>query len=252
MGTDEHDQDERPSRRVYFDEFHIGVHAVTNEELRSFRPGHWTSVASHPGSSGRRAPRSDSDVPGARSFSSAWTDGTAPAGRTQHPVTMVTFEDAVMYCAWLESSTGNPFRLPTEAEWEKAARGGLERQRFPWGDEIDPSRANYLPDPNIKLRHGTTEVTAHPRTAIRCTEWPATSGNGCRIGMQPTTMPAVKYSIPPGPAAGDFRVVRGGSWVNNDTNFLRCARRHPVPVRQLLLQHWFSGSVPNLQAEDAA
>jgi formylglycine-generating enzyme required for sulfatase activity len=229
MGADEHDENERPSHRVYLDEFHIGVHAVTNEEYARFvqATGHRSpAICDLP----LVVPPDQKAMFQELAAPFVWTDGTPPTGRTQHPVTMVTFADAVKYCAWLESCTGKPFRLPTEAEWEKAARGGLERQRFPWGDEIDLSRANYLPDPNLKLRHGTTEVTAHAPNGYKVygmagnvwqwvSDWYAADyyGRG-------------QYLNPPGPDGGELRVVRGGSWVNHDTNFLRCACRHPVPI----------------------
>ena len=62
-----------------------------------------------------------------------WSNGTPPEGRDHHPVTLVGYEDAVAYCAWLANKTSKPVRLPTEAEWERAARGGLEGKRYPVG-----------------------------------------------------------------------------------------------------------------------
>jgi formylglycine-generating enzyme required for sulfatase activity len=60
-----------------------------------------------------------------------------------HPVTGVSWFDADAYCAWLARRTGRPFRLPCEAEWEFAARGGLDGKIFPWGDEPPQSRPDY-------------------------------------------------------------------------------------------------------------
>ncbi len=78
---------------------------------------------------------------------------TYPPGRGQHPVVLVSWHDASAYCAW----TGG--RLPTEAEWERAARGGLEGQLYPWGNDIDPSRANY------DNRDGTTPIGSYAPNA---------------------------------------------------------------------------------------
>ena len=229
MGADEHGDNERPSHRVYLDEFHIGVHAVTNEEYARF-----VQATGHPSPAIRDLPLVVPPDQAAMFRELAapfvWTNGMPPSGRSHHPVTLVTFEDATAYCTWLGSCTGNPFRLPTEAEWEKAARGGLERQRFPWGDEIDPSLANYLPDPTLKPSHSTKEVGEY-------------APNGYKVyGMAGNVWEWVldwyaadyyahgQYLNPPGPETGELRVVRGGSWVNDDANFLRCAYRHPVPI----------------------
>ena len=87
-----------------------------------------------------------------------WRGGEIPQARFRHPVTLVTFFDACRYCDWLSTQLSLPIRLPTEAEWERAARGNLERARYPWGDDIDPSRANFMPDPGLKRYRGTRPV----------------------------------------------------------------------------------------------
>jgi len=62
-------------------------------------------------------------------------------------VVNISWHDAVSYCKWLGSVTSKPVWLPTEAEWEKAARGGASGQRFSWGNTIDWNHANYYGDP---------------------------------------------------------------------------------------------------------
>jgi len=59
------------------------------------------------------------------------------------PVVATSWFDAAAYCEWLSRNTGNRYRLPTEAEWERAARGGIEHKQFPWGDDPPESLANY-------------------------------------------------------------------------------------------------------------
>lgn len=66
-----------------------------------------------------------------------WRGGSFPPGRDYHPVVLVTFDDAQAYCAWKGKKVARPYRLPTEEEWEKAARG-TDGQIFPWGDKWQP------------------------------------------------------------------------------------------------------------------
>ena len=71
----------------------------------------------------------------------AWRDGRLPKGRADHPVVMVSHADARAYAKWLSSETGRAWRLPTEVEWEKAARG-TDGRHFPWGNTYNPTRLN--------------------------------------------------------------------------------------------------------------
>ncbi len=71
------------------------------------------------------------------------------------PGGLVRCDDAVEYCRWLSKELRRTARLPTEAQWEKAARGGVDGQQYPWGDMIDPSLCNFLVDASLKSRSGT-------------------------------------------------------------------------------------------------
>ncbi|RKZ35814.1 MAG: hypothetical protein DRQ37_05565 [Gammaproteobacteria bacterium] len=70
-----------------------------------------------------------------------WTGGRFPTGRGRHPVVLVTQQDAAAFCRWRGEREGRVLRLPTETEWEKAARGG-DGRIFPWGNDFDPKRLN--------------------------------------------------------------------------------------------------------------
>ncbi|MFQ5850961.1 MAG: formylglycine-generating enzyme family protein [Candidatus Binatia bacterium] len=70
-----------------------------------------------------------------------WRGDSFPPNRENHPVVLVSHEDAMSYCAWMGEKTGRRYRLPTEAEWEKAARG-LDGRIFPWGNEWNPNNLN--------------------------------------------------------------------------------------------------------------
>ena len=71
-----------------------------------------------------------------------WQDRRVPKGLESHPVVNVTWYDALAYCEWLSKMTGKPITLPSEAEWEKAARGDKDKRAYPWGDEFDSSKCN--------------------------------------------------------------------------------------------------------------
>jgi toxoflavin biosynthesis protein ToxD len=110
---------EMPQHEVDVGAFKIARLPVTNREYAAFVTA-----------TGARPPRS-------------WPKGTLPEGRGNHPVVRIDHDEAVAYAAWLAGETGRPFRLPTEAEWEKAARG-TDGRVYPWGNYFDPARCNTL------------------------------------------------------------------------------------------------------------
>ncbi|GAB4529320.1 MAG: hypothetical protein Kow0063_06290 [Anaerolineae bacterium] len=110
-------EDEQPQHRVYLPDYHIGRTPVTNAQYAVFVEA-----------SGYKPPRH-------------WVDGKLPAGREDYPVAYVSWDDAMAYCRWLSKKNRQPYRLPSEAEWEKAARGS-EGRIYPWGDTWEPGRCN--------------------------------------------------------------------------------------------------------------
>jgi len=228
MGAADAAADERPVHRVSVGEFFIGRFVVTNDEYARF-----ISATGHPAPSVRALPLI---AGGGREVifkelaaPYLWEDNNPPAGRRSHPVVLVSFDDAVAFCRWLSAQTERTVRLPTEAEWEKAARGGVEGRRYPWGDDIDPSRGNYLEDPSAKRERGTRPPGTYPPNAFglcdvagNVWEWVSDWYGSEYYGGGDTNDPR-------GPDTGSMRIVRGGSWVNDDVKMLRCAYRHKVP-----------------------
>lgn len=227
MGAPDADIDERPVHRVYVGEFLIGRHQVTNDEYARF-----VRETGHPSPSLRSLPLVASDHEAAFRELAApyvWDGAQPPSGRGMHPVVLAGYDDANAYCEWLTASQGRCVRLPTEAEWEKAARGGVDGNRYPWGRVIDPSQANYLADPREKSRRGTRPTGTYEPNGFglydvvgNVWEWVSDWYSSDYYGLGDSRDPR-------GPSFGQLRVVRGGSWVNEDVSMLRCAYRHRVP-----------------------
>jgi sulfatase modifying factor 1 len=118
-----------------------------------------------------------------------------------HPVVGVSCIDAEKYAKW----TGK--RLPTEAEWEYAARGGLQNKNFPWGNQIDSTKANYGKKYKTTLKVGTFKPNGYGLYDISGNVWEWTSdfyGDNYYINSP--------NKNPKGPPQGRFKVIRGGSW----------------------------------------
>ena len=159
----------------------------------------------------------------------AWRDAEPPRERLDHPVTLVRWDDAVAYCAWLSSASGRQFRLPTEAEWEKAARGGRRAQRYPWGDRFDQSLVNFLSDPARKAQHGTTPCGRFPPNDYGLFDIAGNVWEWVHDWYAADAYAASDRKNPTGAETGRFRVVRGGAWVVADVRMLSCSHRHKVP-----------------------
>jgi formylglycine-generating enzyme required for sulfatase activity len=147
-----------------------------------------------------------------------WRERHPPPGRAAHPVVLVSQRDAAAYCAWRGQQEGRRLRLPTEAEWEKAARG-TDGRYFPWGNIFDPTRLNsYDMGP-----YDTVPVGRYPRgqspygvldMAGQVFEWTAT-----RSQSTPLTY-----------------IVKGGSW-DDLPGVTRAAARHarPADLKHILI-----------------
>jgi formylglycine-generating enzyme required for sulfatase activity len=228
MGTADADGDERPVHRVYLDEFFIGRFEVTQDEYARF-----VRATGHPVPAVRAAPLiaagEHEDVFNELAAPYVWQNGEPPAGRGTHPVVLITYGDAAAYCRWLADEIGRAVRLPTEAEWEKAARGGLEGQQYPWGGVIDPSRCNFLVDPASKHQRGTRPTGTYPPNAYGLFDMSGNVWEWVSDWYASDYYAVSEAHDPRGPQNGQLRILRGGSWVNDDLTMLRCGYRHKVP-----------------------
>ena len=155
---------EQPQHEVTLGAFEIGRYPVTNAEYAEFVRGHRP----------RRAPPLAGDV--------------LPDELADHPVVNVTWHDAMAYVQWLAERTGKPYRLPTEAEWEKAARGE-DGRLWPWGNDWDPARVNCKPAGPGRTTPVGQYSPGRRQPLSAAPTWPATSGSGAAAcgAMIPTS-----------------------------------------------------------------
>jgi sulfatase modifying factor 1 len=228
MGASDAEEDARPVHSVYVGEFFIGRFPITQDEYARF-----VRAASHPPPAVRELPLiaigGREDVFKELAAPYVWTAAEPPAGYSSHPVVLITYSDALAYCRWLSDGLGREVRLPTEAEWEKAARGGVDGLAYPWGDDIEPSRSNFLADAATKHERGTRPTGTYAPNgyglydvAGNVWEWVSDWYAADYYGVS-------EPRDPQGPPSGTMRIVRGGSWVNADVSMLKCAYRHQVP-----------------------
>jgi len=181
MGTDRGQKDERPPHRVFVDRFELAVFPVTRADYEEFV-----------NATGHEVPKD-------------WTH--APFAQPELPVVGVSWLDAVAYCAWQSAKQGRPLRLPTEAEWEYAARG-RQTALFPWGD-VMPA---WIPSGGCGPLQAPWPVTLGDPTdyglfgiGTNIHEWCADWYDADYYRNSPQRNPR-------GPDAGERRASRGGAW----------------------------------------
>jgi len=188
MGSDDGNEDEKPQRAVNLDGFNIDIYPVTNADYKAFVDATGQPPPHH------------------------WEGSTYPEGKGDHPVVWVSWHDAQAYCQWAGK------RLPTEAEWEKAARG-TDGRKWPWGDTFDPAKCNAKESgigetapvgkyPEGASPYGVMDMAGNvwEWTADWYEAYPGSSYQSTRFGQK-------------------NKVMRGGSWFDAGA-FVRCSVRN--------------------------
>jgi len=202
MGSEKGQECERPIHRVWVNSFCLAATQVTNAEYERFLvaaksppPPFWSNPNfNHP----------------------------------QQPVAGVSWHEAAQYCKWMASQTLRNFRLPTEAEWEHAARGGLEQKQFPWGDEPP----HLLPDYDRRWQSGPEPVARYAPNAFGLYDIGDNVHEWCSDWYDPNYYAISPDRNPQGPEQSPMKPARkssrGGSW-RHHIKVARCSARSSIP-----------------------
>ena len=198
MGQEDGRDEERPVHRVRVSPFGLGQTQVTNAQYDRF-----CQATGRPPAKFRRQ---------------------AEFEKAGQPVAGPSWFDAVAYCEWLSEVTGKRFRLPTEAEWEWAARGGLEGRLFPWGDHPATERENY----RERWRTGPEPVATSAPNGYGLFDMCENVHEWCSDWYDPLYYYESPADHPTGRQTGTRRASRGGSW-RHHIKIARCAARSSIP-----------------------
>ncbi len=207
-------EDEVPRVKVHLQSYKILKFLVTNEDYARF-------VAE----TGHQPPFVDKKTwdgyglihPYSRATGFFWKNGKPPEGRDKHPVVAVSYFDALAYAAWLSKKTGHKWRLPTEREWEKAARGS-EGWYFPWGNKFD-----------------RTKLNSHDKGPFRTVAVGSFKSGVSQYGLDDGAGQVFEWVQAEASAKRAF--VKGGSWDDKGCGVCRAAARHrrPKTIRHILV-----------------
>ncbi|MEC7641080.1 MAG: formylglycine-generating enzyme family protein [Nitrospinota bacterium] len=204
-------KDELPEHKVYLDNYWIDMFEVTNEDYTEFVLA-----------TGHRPALDDTCQTEKCKSGNLWEGSSFPENISKQPVVQVSWHDAETYCHWRGK------RLPTEAEWEKAARGP-NGNAFPWGNKRPKGRATFQ-----RKWHGTFTMTnigsySNGKSIYGVYDM---AGNVWEWVADWYDMKYYKSSTrrnPKGPAEGQFKIVRGGSWINHALSLHSTFRRWSRP-----------------------
>lgn len=240
MGYADGDPDERPRHQVHVSAFFIDQYLVTNRQFAEF--------VNDPSN---RAWRQDAiyERYGIPYYLSDWDDLTPAISQWDHPVANLNWFACCAFCNWRSRCEGreevysfvsdhevqsdftrNGWRLPTEAEWEKCARGGHDDLLYPWSGHLTPTRANYG-----KHYRGTTPVGQFPANDSKVFDMLGNVKEWCHDCYCATIYADRRQTVVRDPVAnetGPFRVFRGGSWMDK-AEWIRLSKRGRIYAQNM-------------------
>ncbi len=221
--------DQQPMHDITLNEYFISAYTVTNAQYKIFcdLTGH-----SYPQEGGNNQPPQDYLV-----------------NYPEYPVVGISWYDAIKYCNWLSEKKGytacydttnwsydptkDGYHLPTEAQWERAARGNLDKKKYPWGDEEPGTRCNYQSYQgilegemaNFSDNRGTLPVGKFQPNGLMLYDMAGNVWEWCNDWYQKNYYQSSPDENPLGPETGSEKVIRGGAW-NTSESYLGCATRY--------------------------
>lgn len=240
MGSNDGEADEKPVHTVTVNDFWMGKYEVTVAQFEKFitETGYQTDADKGDGSyfwtgstwEKRAGVNWRCDAQGS----------VRRSGELNHPVIHVSWNDAAEYCLWLSRKTGKSYRLPTEAEWEYAARSGGKNYKYAWGNfGPDGKKGGNIADEALKRALGwsgiwtgyddgyvyTAPVGFFEPNEFGLCDMTGNVWEWCRDWYDGKYYKNSPQHNPMGPSSGNYRVLRGGSWYYNPI-FVRCAYRN--------------------------
>lgn len=194
---------EEPQRSVTLDVYAIGKYHVTNRQYAEFVE--------------------------ATGYNPSFYSGDERFNVKDYPVVGVSWYDAINFLEWVSNLTGFTYRLPSEAEWEKAARG-IDGREYPWGNVWDASKANTS---ETRLKR-LTPVGSYPEgiSPFGCYDMGGNAYDWCSDWFHAETYKHSPADNPMGAVEGRRKVIRGGSWLPRGEFAARCANRAAYePIR---------------------
>ncbi len=201
MGCEQGREEERPAHRVSVRALEMAVFQVRNRDFAAFM-----QATRHP------APPN-------------WNQ--SDFDNSEFPVVSVSWFEAQKYCQWLSDAAGRHYRLPTEAEWERAARGGEEGRLYSWGDDEPQARPDYRERWGGEVR-GPLPVGRGEPNAFGIYDLCENVHEWCADWYQADYYARSPQQNPAGPASGERRASRGGSW-RHHIKVSRVAARSSIP-----------------------
>jgi sulfatase modifying factor 1 len=201
MGCEQGRDEEKPVHRVWVDAFEMAVYQVRNRDFARFLEA-----------AGNAAPPQ-------------WND--PDFNHPDQPVVSVSWFEAAAYCEWLSEVCRRRFRLPSEAEWERAARGDVEGALYVWGNEPPNERPEYVRR-WTGVVNGPRPVGEEPPNAFGICDLGENVHEWCADWFDKNYYTASPERNPRGPDIGERRASRGGSW-RHHIKVSRCAARSSIP-----------------------
>jgi formylglycine-generating enzyme required for sulfatase activity len=225
MGSDpqkdpDAEPEEQPQHTLHLPDYYLAKTPVTNLQYMTFVQAIASGKSTSSANSGQSA---NGIIVGFGPYS---TNRELPRGKEDHPVARISWNDAVAYCRWLSETTGKSYGLPSEAEWEKGARG-TDGYIYPWGNQWDATRC--------RIGGGTTSVNAYPEGASpyglldmvgNVWEWTRSLwGENLDVANYSYSYDSEDGRENLNASDVTWRVLRGGAFLNSPRR-MRCAYRH--------------------------